>query len=353
MAFIQNEKGSHFIDVADKNAEEYNSVVTHPLQSYEWGEFRVKTGVKVIRRAFLENGKITDGFTLTIHKVPKTNFTIGYLPKGKLPTKVLLDELIKIGKEQKCIFIQLEPNALEREKQKIDKSLIPSFHPLFTKFTFVLDISKSEEELLKNFHSKTRYNIKVAVRHGVKVSEQTSDDEFKKYLALTHETTNRQKFFAHTPSYHTKMWETLKSQNLKSKNHNTLTAHLLTASYKPSTGKEETLASWILFVFHNYLYYPYGASSSAYRNVMASNLVMWEAIKFGKKMGLTYFDMWGALGKEPDTKDPWYGFHKFKEGYGATHTEFVGSYDLIINPALYKLYKIADRTRWFFLKLKR
>lgn len=114
-----------------------------------------------------------------------------------------------------------------------------------------------------------------------------------------------------------------------------------------------TLASWILFSFHNYLYYPYGASSSQYRNVMASNLVMWEAIKFGKKMGLKYFDMWGALSQNPDPKDPWFGFHRFKQGYGATHREFVGSYDLVINPALYEIYKVVDKARWAYLKLRK
>ncbi len=335
------------IEITIENRKDYNAVVTHPLQSFEWGEFREKTGVKVVRRGFLQNGKLVDGFTLTIHNVPKTKFTIGYLPKGNAPSKEVITELNKIGREENCIFIQLEPNVVAGSDSIVGANLYPSFHPLFTKYTFVLDISKSEEELLKSFHSKTRYNIKVAQKHNVTVKEETSDEAFRKYLRLTEETTNRQQFFAHTPSYHTKMWETLGNKT------GGLSAHLFTATYKPEGQKEETLASWILFVFKNFLYYPYGASSSKYRNVMASNLIMWEAIRFGKKMGLTYFDMWGALGPDPDTKDPWYGFHKFKEGYGATHTEFVGSFDLVIKPALYRFYKVADKARWIFLRLKK
>jgi lipid II:glycine glycyltransferase (peptidoglycan interpeptide bridge formation enzyme) len=343
------------IEINKDNREEYDAVVNHPLQSYAWGEFREKTGVKVIRRGFLKNGTLVDGFSVTIHKIPKTPFTIGYLPKGNLPSINVLEELKRIGRINNFIFIQLEPNILKNSNLKLKTSnLQPSFHPLFTKFTFILNISKSEEELLKSFHSKTRYNIRVATKHNVEVMERNSKEAFDEYLRLTKETTMRQKFFAHTFSYHTKMWETLKtkSKEQKTKNDN-LSAHLLTATYKPDGEKEETLVSWILFVFHNYLYYPYGASSTKYRNVMASNLIMWEAIKFGKKLGLEYFDMWGALGPEPDTKDPWYGFHKFKEGYGATLTEFVGSYDLVINPTLYQFYKLADRARWAFLKIKK
>lgn len=335
------------IEVTKDKRNEYNFVVSHPLQSYEWGEFREKTGVKVVRRAFIVDEKIVDGFTLTIHKVPKTKFTIGYLPKGKAPTQELLSELKKIGRENNCIFIQLEPNVTSDTKPIGRKELFPSFHPLFTKYTFVLDISPSEDELLKKFHPKTRYNIKVAQKHNVTVTEEISESAFKEYLRLTEETTRRQQFFAHTPSYHKLMWETL------GKKTNGLSAHLLTATYKPEGQKKETLASWILFVFKDYLYYPYGASSSKHRNVMASNLIMWEAIKLGKKLGLSYFDMWGALGENPDSKDPWYGFHKFKEGYGATHTEFVGSFDLVINPIMYQLYKIADKGRWAFLRVKK
>jgi lipid II:glycine glycyltransferase (peptidoglycan interpeptide bridge formation enzyme) len=85
---------------------------------------------------------------------------------------------------------------------------------------------------------------------------------------------------------------------------------------------------------------------------MASNLMMWEVIKFGKQLGLKEFDMWGALGPNPDTKDPWFGFHHFKEGYGGKLTEFVGSFDLVINQKMYLVYKILDKIRWTILRLK-
>ena len=117
--------------------------------------------------------------------------------------------------------------------------------------------------------------------------------------------------------------------------------------------KNQTLAAWILFVYKDTLYYPYGASSNLHRETMASNLMMWEAIKYGKSLGLKKFDMWGALSQNPDKNDPWYGFHRFKEGYGPKHIEFAGSFDLVINPILYKLYKITDKVRWVLLRLRK
>ncbi len=359
-----------FIDIDETNKNDFNSVVTHPLQSYEWGEFRKKTGIKVVRRGLVRDRKMVDGFTLTLHKIPKTKFYIGYLPKGNEPTGEILEELQRIGVEEKCVFIQLEPNIRESDSSSFSLSLrervgvrgtnlIPAAHPLFTKYTFELDLTKSEEELLTAMHSKTRYNIRVAERHKVKVVENNSEESFDKYLDLMLETTNRQGFYAHTPKYHKHLFETLVVDGSKTANNNSLTAHIFNALYTPEdneqrkTKNEHTLTSWMLFVFHDHLYYPYGASSRLYRETMSNNLTAWEAIKFGKKHGLTKFDMWGALGPDPDKNDPWYGFHRFKEGYGAELVEFVGSYDLIIRPQMYSLYKLADKARWGFLKLKK
>ncbi|MGH7245419.1 MAG: lipid II:glycine glycyltransferase FemX [Candidatus Levyibacteriota bacterium] len=337
---------STFQDITEKEKNNFNELAPHPLQSFQWGEFREKTGVQVIRKGLFTNNKLTTSFQLTIHPIPHTPFTIGYLPKGTLPTKEITDELFRIGKQHKCIFIQIEPNVVASSdaKNKLRSlGFIDSAHPLFTKYTFQLDLTKSEEELLKNMHPKTRYNIRVAQKHGVIVKEESSEEAFTAYIKLTQETTNRQGFFAHTPSYHKMMWESLR----KNKNKDDLHAHLFVARYN-----NKPLTTWVVFVFHDTLYYPYGASSNENRETMSSNLMMWEVIKFGKKLGLKKFDMWGSLGEYPNAKDPWYGFHRFKQGYGPTLVEFVGSYDLVMNPFFYTLYKVTDKIRWLYLRLR-
>jgi lipid II:glycine glycyltransferase (peptidoglycan interpeptide bridge formation enzyme) len=365
-----------------QNKDNYNKVVNHPLQSWEWGEFRERTGLKIIRRGIYINNKLTGAFQLTLHPVPKTPYTIGYLPKGEFPTGEVIEELQKIGKEEKCIFIQLEPNIYRNDQYQItnDKyQIVQSAHPLFTKYTFILDLTKSEEQLLKSMHPKTRYNIKVARKHGVEVQEDNSPEAFRRYWQLTEETTKRQGFYAHTKRYHQLQWELFghqlsdvsyqqsvsqlsvhqshktdkqKTEELETGNrkpitdNNKLTSHLFTARYQ-----DKILTTMLFFVFKDTLYYPYGASSNQHRNVMHSTLTMWEAIRFGKKLGLKKFDMWGALGTDPDPKDSWIGFHTFKQRYGPEHVEFIGSYDLIINPLLYHLYVAADKLRWLYLKI--
>lgn len=336
--------------ITPENREAYNAVVRHPLQSYEWGEFREKSGIKVIRRGIFEKDNLVSGFQLTIHKIPHTPFTIGYLPKGELPTPQVIAELKKIGEQENCLFIQLEPNVIKSingkqiENTKKFADLIPAAHPLFTKYTFVLDLTKSEDELLQDMHQKSRYNIKVAKKHEVQVKEEDTEKGFENYWRLTEETTRRQRFYAHTKRYHELQWETF-GHDTDTKN---LTSHLFTGTYD-----KKVLTTLLFFVFHDTLYYPYGASSNEHRNVMHSNLTMWEGIRFGQKLGLKKFDMWGAMGPEPDTKDPWFGFHNFKQKFGPDHVEFLGSYDLVTNPLLYQAYKVADKLRWLLLGLKK
>jgi lipid II:glycine glycyltransferase (peptidoglycan interpeptide bridge formation enzyme) len=210
--------------------------------------------------------------------------------------------------------------------------------PLFTKYTSIIDLTKTEDELMKGFHPKTRYNIRLAEKHGVTVREDNSPEAFEQYLKLLLETTHRQGFYAHNEKYHRLQWQILQPAGI---------SHLLVAKYQ---GK--ILAAFLLFLFNNKLYYPYGASTRENKELMAPNLLMWEAIKFGKKNNAIEFDLWGETNPNTKESDPWYGFHHFKMGYSPKIIEFIGTYDLVINPALYKIYNLADKLLWKILRLK-
>lgn len=318
----------------------FNTVVNHPLQSWEWGEFREKTGVKVIRLGAFEGQQLVKGYQVTIHPVPKSGWTVGYFPKGDVPDEMMLMSLKKIGKENNCLCIKLEPNVIANEsvrKYLLDQGCREG-RPLFTRYTFRLDLGKSEAELLAGMKPKVRYNIGVAQRYGVEVAEDNSPQAVEEFVRLTGETTKRQGFYAHDAKYQRLMWEGLAPVGL---------AKMLIAWWQ-----EKVLAAWVVFVFNGVIYYPYGASSSQHREVMASNLMMWEVIRLGKRLGCKTLDMWGALGPEPNEKDPWYGFHRFKEGYGGQLVEFAGSFDLVLKPGWYRLYRIAEELRWVGLRWK-
>ncbi len=328
----------------DGEKDLYNSAVSHVIQSWEWGEFRKKTGLDLVRMGHFEGNRLLAAYQLTYHLVPFFKQKIGYLPKGPMPFVEMVEALRDNGKKYNAAFIKLEPNVIKDQKSDIGSQmkkmgLTLSNKPLFTKYNFLIDLTKSGQQLLSAMHPKTRYNIGLAQKYGVEVYESVNNVDFEIYLKLYFETTKRQKYFGHTREYHKLIWETLMPAGL---------ARVLIARYK---GKP--LVAWMLFNFRDTLYYPYGGSSIEYREVMASNLIAWEAIRLGKKMKLKVFDMWGALAPNASQSDPWYGFHRFKAGYGPAHVEYIGTYDLILRNALYKTLNAADKLRWWMLRMRR
>lgn len=348
-------RGMKIAEIKDpKYRRQFNAVVWHPLQSWEWGEFRKKTGVIVERWGVWEKRRLKSAFQITIHPVPKTSYTVGYLPKSLFPSRAQVQVLEKVAKKHNCIFIRVEPKVEAQEVNNRQFNYLKRWgfakgRRLFTKYNFVLDLTKSEEELLQQMKSKTRYNIRLAQRKGVEVRIDNSKKAFARYLTLMEETTKRQGFYAHTREYHEKMWESLKRSSKREgkKSNKQLKADLMLARYR-----DEIVTTWVLFQFGETMYYTYGASTRKYRQVMANNLVMWEAIRLAKERGCKYFDMWGALGPNPSKNDPWYGFHRFKEGYGGRLVEYVGTYDLVIRPVLYRWFRLVESLRWKVLKLK-
>lgn len=325
----------------------YNQVVDHPLQSWEWGEFKRLHKVGVERLGIFEQGQLVKAFQVFFHQLPIGGFSVGYLPKGPMPDEQQLQLLRQLGSRHQALFIKLEPNVAEAVGVSSAHQAIKTFladhdalpgRPLFTKHTFQIDLTQSEEKLAANLKSKTRYNIGLAQKKGVEIREQSDQEGMNVYLEILQETIKRQGFYAHNPEYFKTMWKALGQSGMM---------RIFQAVYQ-----DQVLASWIVFIFDQVLYYPYGASRQVHRDVMASNLLMWGLIMFGKKSGCHTFDLWGSLGPEPDKKHPWYGFHRFKEGYGGQLTRFLGSYDLILNHPLYKLFRIAEDWRWKWLRLK-
>ena len=335
-------------EVEENEKDAYNSVVSHVVQSWEWGEFRKKVGLDLVRLGHFDGKKLLTAYQLTLHPVPIFNQTIGYFPKGPMPDTKMIEGLASVAANKNLAFIKMEPNVLVDENTRetakeqvlrLDKRLFVSKKPLFTKYNFLIDLAKSEAELTQGMHPKTRYNIGLAQRYGVQVYDSTRPEDFEIYLKFYFETTKRQRYFGHTPAYHKLVWETLAPAKM---------ARVMIAKYQ---GKP--LVAWMLFNFRDTLYYPYGGSSVEHKEVMASNLIAWEAIRLGKKLNLEVFDMWGALAPDASQKDPWFGFHRFKAGYGPAHVEYIGTYDLILKQSIYKSLNFADKFRWTMLKLAR
>ena len=353
--------------VSSSQKNSFNKAAVHPVQSWEWGEFRKAWGNKVVRMGEFKNGELTSATQIILSHIPNTHLKIATAVQGPKPTKAFLAELQKLAKKECAIFVKLEPFfAKQSDNKKEFENTIKLLREngcvrgkmLYKPTSFWIDLTKSESDLMQSFHPKTRYNIRLAQRKDVRVREDNSDEAFESYIRLTRETVKRQRFYAHSEKYHRLMWKFLHKDPTKSKGKlsepnlrfrepqgsekalksRRPIARLLTATYK-----KEVITAWILFVWHDFLFYPYGASSTKHKKVMANNLMMWEALRFGQKMKLKTFDLWG--------RDEGKGYTRFKEGYNPKVVEFPGSWDLPTS-ILYRPYLIAENLRWRFLRIK-
>src|SRR3989338_7943118 len=306
----------------------------HVVQSKEWGEFKTQYGTPAIRAGNVQ---------YTIHKVPYTGEFYAYSPKIN-PLEINYDLIKSSLLENNCIAINFDvPNIIkgsENESKAIEileSKSRKSPKDTFAKFNVILDISKGEEEILNSMNKKHRYNIKYSQRSGVVVIKALNENDYEIFYSLLKDTAERQKYYIHPKNYYKKIWGQMGTQNI---------CHILIAEFS-----NVPIASWMLLTYEGTLYYPYGGSSTMHKNLYASNLICWESILLGKKMGCENFDMWGAAKDPNDEEDSWQGFTNFKLKFGGKHVEYINSYDFVINEQMYNAFNIAQKVRWAILKL--
>ena len=291
------------------------------MQAWAWGEFREKMGNRVSR--------VTGDsqYQIIWSKLYWLPVWFGYVPMGPCPTQGDLDLLRQEAVKNSAIGIRMEPNVRRGELSNFQFSIFNQFlkpgRKLFKPKTFWVDLTKSEEEMLALMHPKARYNIRLAMKHGVTVKEDAVG--LSDYVRLMFgKTTKRQKIYAHTEKYHRQ----LAKQDF---------VRLFSAEYH---GKP--IAAWMVFVWKDSAYYAYGAFDDQYRQVMAPVLGLWEIIKWAKTHGYKQLDLWGA--------EEGRGFSRFKEQFGPREVEMVGTWDLPVNLWGYRLFRMAEEVRWKILR---
>ena len=322
------------------------------LQSSEWLNFQEAFGRKT---HFIEN----EDFSASIieHQLPIVGKYF-YAPRGpvlevksqKSKAKSFLDELIKLAKKEKAGWIRIEPastEALELIKENIKERIVKAPYDVQPKETFVLDIVKSEEQLLAGMKPKTRYNINLAKKKGVIiVKSQKSKAESQKYidafLNLTREMAARQGIAAHPENYYRKMLESFPEEMLQ----------IYVAEYEG-----QIIAANLLLFYGQIATYLHGASSNVHRNVMAPFLLQWQAILDAKKRGCTRYDFGGIQTAATDHKkhSDLSGVTNFKTGFSprTESTVFAGTYDVVVNARQYALYKGLQRAKAMIHKFRK
>jgi len=271
------------------------------LQSKKWEDFQHSIGRKTFR--------IND---ILIIKLPlKAGFSYLYCPKGpKDINNDFLQQIKKLAKKEKSVFIRCEPITLSKNKFIKTKDIQPAC-------TSFLNLENTEETLLKEMKQKTRYNIKLAEKKGVKIKKQTSTLDLQIFYNLLQETYKRQGIKTHPKVYYKKL-ATFNDIFIAYYNNKAVAGAMVNFDNQTAT-------------------YLHGGSIQEHKEVMAPYLLHWDIIKEAKKMGYKYYDWWGVDEKK------WPGITKFKNGFGGEIVCTPGTVDISINKILYILYKYARK----------
>ena len=202
--------------------------------------------------------------------------------------------------------------------------------------TLLVELMPTEEALLADMHPKTRYNIRVAAKHGVAVREaeyanaHLFDHDIDLFWKLMAETTERDGFRPHPKSYYAKLLRTCSAK----KHQGLFRSRLVFAEYRG-----EPAAAAIMGAYGDTVTYLHGASSARLRHVMAPFALHWEMMREAKRQGYAKYDFWGVAPKDAPLGHPWAGITRFKVGFGGRRESYLGAWDLPGNGFWYNLYR--------------
>jgi len=317
------------------------------LQSWNWGVFQKKMGRKIWRFGIFDKKLIATAF---VQKIKAKRGTFLLLPHGPslikiFPPatqntavnnglkikhellKVLLAQLKLLAKREKASFIRVSP-IWKRTKQNIEIFRKTGFRPapihIHPEASWVLDITPSETELLKNMRKSTRYEIRKSLKDEKIEISLGSNKDLELFAKLHKKTARRHSFVPFSLNYFEKEFSCFNRDN---------EALLYVAKHEGKIAAMAFIIFWSKMAF-----YHHAVLDPEFHNKHLSCRILWEAIKQAKKRGISAFDFWGYA--PPKSNHPWAGPTLFKTGFGGIKKEYVKTQDHIISPLYWLDYAI-------------
>lgn len=293
-----------------RQTEEYNDY----MRALDWHVVELKTQNS--------HSKSRAHVKTYVRKVP----LIGNIAKLQRPQVLpTTKQLERLAKEHNLAALYVEPitnNQLPVTRNyflNAKNSFVPAK-------TIHIDLTKSEDDLLKDMKHKTRYNIKQAQKRSVAIKESTDIEEF---IKLWQKSARRRGMFLPQKKEIRALYRAFgKSAHLLLANHFDITLY-----------RSEPLGGVLLVRTPEVGYYMYAASTKEGNKLFAPTLLAWEAIKLAKEKGCRVFDFEGIYDERyPETKT-WQGFTRFKKGFGGKTVTYPRTLVKYYNPII-RLFRL-------------
>ena len=309
------------------------------LQSWAWGDFHEARGKKVVRRIALDsNENIVAAYVGQVETAKRgTYMAIAGGPIMDWGKKSLREAIFADIKAQaeaaKCVFVRIRPQILETEKNRKlfkDLGLKPAPIYLSVELAGVLDLNKSEEEILANAAQGLRRKIRKAEKNEITVSTSTDPKDIHEFYQIELETAKRHGFVEFSESFLTKQFEAFAKYDA---------VKLYTAKLG-----DEILAQNFMIFYGNEASYHYGVSTELGTKYSGAPLLHMQAMRDARERGIKRYNFWGITGLN-ETKHRFYGVSQFKRSFGVTELQYLHAHDMVIKPAKYRLDYAVEKLR--------
>lgn len=319
--------------------EEYAKIhsETSLWQSLEWKSYQESIGRKT-RLYGLKNA--SGGFAAAaLVIIDKTVFGLSTwdIPRGPIfddleAGKELIKHITEEAKNDRCMTLYFSPQLLTTHYSLSTRHEQPQT-------TLTLDLTLSDEGLMAQMKPKGRYNIRLAQKKGITVTESNDIDAFYELLKVT---SKRDGFQTKPKSHYEKFLETLSGSFLllAFRSESGIRNPELEKGYNPDSESripDSAPIAALLGTTNNKtgIYY-YGASDDRYKSMMAPYLLQWEAIHLCRDRGCTTYDLFG-IAPNDDPKHPWSRVTRFKKQFGGEIVEYPPEQEVVLRPISKKM----------------
>lgn len=308
------------------------------LQSWDFYEFHRARGKKIVRRLVYEQKRIVGAYAGVVETAKRgTYMAIAGGPimdwGNKRLARDVFSDIRREATRHKCVFVRVRPQ-LELSDKSLDlmRELGLERAPMYlsVEFAGVLDLRKSEEEILAGASQGFRRKLRKALKNEIGITAETGDEAITEFCRLEKLHAERQKYVAFSNSFLKKQYEAFRKNN----------EVIIYTARKDG----ETLAQNFMIFYGPEASYHYGVSSELGTKYSAAPLLHMEAMKEARKRGCIRYNLWGIV--EPDEKSHrFYGVSEFKRSFGCEELRYTPAHDMILKPLKYQLTKTVEIAR--------
>ena len=308
------------------------------LQSWDFYEFHKSRGKKVVRRVIEKDGKIVGAYAGVVETAKRGRYlAIAGGPildwENRKVVDAVFSDIKEMGQRENCVFVRVRPQLPLSEKAlKMMKELGLKRAPMYlsVEYAGILNLKKSEEEILTGASQGLRRKLRKAAKNEIEITAETSAEAIDEFCKLEKLHAERQKYVAFSGDFLRKQFEAFREGG----------EVLIYTARKDG----EILAMNFMIFYGPEASYHYGVSSELGTKYSAAPLLHLKAMEEARKRDCIRYNLWGIVGTE-EKNHRFYGVSEFKRSFGCEELKYTPAHDLVLKPVAYLKNLTVEKVR--------